>query len=200
MGYTVVYDACVLYPITLCDLLLRLANTERFQAKWTDQILDECFENLAADRPDLTPDQLGWRRSQMVEGVLDCMVTGYEPLVEGLELPDPNDRHVLAAAIRCEAQAIITINLKDFPAEPLRPYAIEAIHPDDFVINQIDEGDEGLEIVLGVYRVMLAAHRRPPLSSHELLRRLERQGLSKTVARLRPHLRDLGSRSTPSET
>jgi hypothetical protein len=83
MGYTVVYDACVLYSITLCDLLLRLANTERFQAKWTDQILDECFENLAADRPDLTPDQLGWRRSQMVEGVLDCMVTGYEPLVDG---------------------------------------------------------------------------------------------------------------------
>jgi predicted nucleic acid-binding protein len=178
----------VLYPITLCDLLLRLANMDRFQAKWTDQILDECFEHLAINRPDLSPAQLAWRRSQMVEGVLDCMVTGYEPLVEGLELPDPDDRHVLAAAIRSEAQAIITFNLDDFPAEALSPYSVEAIHPDAFVINQMDEGQAAVEIVVQVFRGMLAAFKKPPLSSDELLQRLERQELKESVARLRAYL------------
>jgi predicted nucleic acid-binding protein len=187
MGYTVVYDACVLYPITLCDLLLRLANTERFQAKWTDQILDECFENLAHNRPDLSPERLAWRRSQMVEGVLDCIVTGYESLVDGLTLPDPDDRHVLAAAIRCEAQAIITFNLDDFPADALNPYAIEAIHPDAFVVNQMDEGHDGFDIVLQVFRDMWAAYKNPPISPDELLQRLERQRLGESVARLRHH-------------
>lgn len=70
--------------------------------------------------------------------VRDCLVTDYEPLENGLELPDIDDRHVLAAAIQCNAQAIVTFNLKDFPDTELDKYGIEAIHPDVFVQNQID--------------------------------------------------------------
>lgn len=66
------------------------------------------------------------------------MVTGYENLIDGLVLPDPDDRHVLAAAVRCHAAVIVTFNLKDFPVEALRPYGVEAQHPDDFVMDLLD--------------------------------------------------------------
>jgi hypothetical protein len=72
----------------------------------------------------------------MDRAVPDCLVTGYEPLIEGLTLPDPNDRHILAAAIRCGAQIIVTLNLKDFPADVLDPYGVEAMHPDEFLEYQ----------------------------------------------------------------
>jgi predicted nucleic acid-binding protein len=69
---------------------------------------------------------------------LDALVTGYQNLSESLVLPDPKDRYVLAAAIVGQADAIVTFNLDDFPEDILRPYAIEAIHPDDFLVCQFD--------------------------------------------------------------
>lgn len=77
-------------------------------------------------------------RDLMDANVRDAKVEGYESLIEALQLPDPNDRHVLAAAIRCNADAIVTFNLKDFPRDALAPYGIDAIHPDDFIYYQID--------------------------------------------------------------
>ena len=74
----------------------------------------------------------------MIEAVPDCLVTGYESLIDGLELPDEGDRHVLAAAIRSQAQAIVTFNLKDFPASILDSHDIEALHPDDFLLGLMD--------------------------------------------------------------
>lgn len=113
MAFVVVYDACVLYPAPLRDLLIRLARTGLFRARWTEQILDECFRNLLANRTDLRAEQLNRTRELMVRAVPDCLVTAYEPLIDGLELPDADDRHVLAAAIRSAAQSIVTANLKD---------------------------------------------------------------------------------------
>ena len=124
--FTVIYDACVLYPAMLRNLLMQLTTTEMFRARWTEQIHEEWMTNLLGQRPDLERDQLDRTRAAMDRVVPDCLVTEYDPLIEGLELPDPNDRHVLAAAIRCNADAIITINLKDFPDESLKPYGIEA--------------------------------------------------------------------------
>jgi predicted nucleic acid-binding protein len=121
MAFVVVYDANVLYGNTLRDLLIRIAMTGRVQAKWTNQILDEMQRNLGANRPDIPPEKLGNLRRLMNSAVRDCLIEDYETLIEGLKLPDPDDRHVLAAAIRAGAQVIVTSNLKDFPAEDMLP-------------------------------------------------------------------------------
>ncbi|MGA6162807.1 PIN domain-containing protein [Amycolatopsis magusensis] len=113
MNSVVLYDACVLYPSTLRDLLIRLAQAGLVRAKWSDRILDEVFGNLAENRPDLDPAQLDRTRKLMVTAVRDCLVTGYEPLIGAVELPDPDDRHVLAAAIKARAEILVTSNLRD---------------------------------------------------------------------------------------
>jgi hypothetical protein len=123
VAFIVVYDACVLYPATLRDVLLRLARRGLFRAKWTEAILDECFRSLTDNRPDLAPAALARTRRLINESVADCLVEGYESLISSLTLPDPGDRHVLAAAIRSQAQTIVTFNLKDFPEEVLNPTA-----------------------------------------------------------------------------
>src|SRR5262245_16086316 len=125
MAFIAVYDACVLYPNTTRDLLIRVGLAGLVQAKWTDQILDETFTNLRQNRPELPEDKLIRTRRLMNAAVADCLVTGYEPLIEGLKLPDPDDRHVLAAAIKAGAQVIVTANLKDFPPTDLDQWAIE---------------------------------------------------------------------------
>jgi predicted nucleic acid-binding protein len=109
VAFIVIYDACVLYPESMRDLLVRLGQTDLVQAKWTDEILDEFVENLAEKRPELK-DRLKKTRELMKEAVRDCLVTGYQKLIDGLTLPDPDDRHVLAAAIRAGAQVIVTYN------------------------------------------------------------------------------------------
>lgn len=133
----VLYDTNVLYPNTLRDLLIRIAAEGLVQAKWTDRILDEVFRNVRKNRPDLPDHLLDRTRTLMVKAVRDCLVNGYEPLIPVLELPDPDDRHVLAAAIRSRAQVIVTNNLKDFPAACLRQWDIEPRSADDFISDQI---------------------------------------------------------------
>jgi hypothetical protein len=125
---TALYDACVLYPASLRDLLMWLARSGLFRARWTDAIHDEWIRNLLNDRSDLTAAQLERTRELMNAAVRDCLVTGYGHLIETLTLPDPDDRHVLAAAIQGGASVIVTFNLTDFPAETLQPYGIEAQH------------------------------------------------------------------------
>jgi len=137
MSFIVVYDANVLYPNTLRDLLIRVSQAGLVQAKWTNEILDEMLRALSRNRPDIPPEKLDRLRQLMNEAVRDCLVSGYEPLVEGLKLPDPDDRHVLASAIKASAQVIVTSNLKHFPAADLRQWDIEAKSPDDFVLDQV---------------------------------------------------------------
>jgi predicted nucleic acid-binding protein len=182
MAFIVVYDACVLYPAPLRDLLMRVAHAGLVRARWTETILDECFRNLEEARPDLAPAALLRTRQHMNAAVADCLVTGFEPLIGGLDLPDPNDRHVLAAAIRSAAQVIVTSNLRDFPAAKLAPYDIEAQHPDDFVLSLVDLAPGAVATI-----VMQQANalKNPPRSQAELLDTLREQGLVRSVARLR---------------
>ncbi len=104
----VIYDASVLHPSTLRDLLIRIAQYGLVQAKWTDAILDETFRSIARRLPELSHERLHRTRQLMCTAVRDCLVVGYEPLIEAVELPDSNDRHVLAAAIKARAQIIVT--------------------------------------------------------------------------------------------
>lgn len=111
----------VLYPAPLRDFLMWLALSGAFRARWSAQIHDEWKRNLLENRPDLTSDQLDRTICMMNDAVPGAAVTEYEPLVEGLVLPDPDDRHVLAVAIRSNASVIVTFNQNDFPATVLEP-------------------------------------------------------------------------------
>jgi predicted nucleic acid-binding protein len=182
MTPVVIYDASVLYPNTLRDLLIRIAQLGLVKAKWTDQILDEMFQALQRNRPDLDPNTLLRTRRLMGVAVRDWRVTGYEPLVDSLTLPDPDDRHVLAAAIRTHAQVIVTANLRHFPTQELRQWDIEPRSPDDFVCDQI-----GLDraLVCVVVQQIADSWRNPPGCVSDVLDRLERNGLVVSVAELR---------------
>lgn len=181
-GFTVVYDANVLYPSMLRDILSRLAGTGIFQARWTDQILDEVFRNLQANRPDLAPEKLRRTRELMCLAVDDCLVTGYEELIGSLHLPDPDDRHVLAAAIRCGAQVIVTENKRDFPSEVMDGYGIEIQGADEFLCDQIDLFGPRVHQAI---TYAAAAFRNPPRTIDDVLDALARSGAPSAAELLR---------------
>ncbi len=183
MSFVVLYDANVLYPSTLRDLLIRVAQAGLVQAKWTDRILDEVFDALSANRPDLDSQKLDRTRSLMNSAVRDCLVAGYEPLIEAVQLPDPDDRHVLAAAIKARAQVIVTNNLRDFPSKALEAWDMEAKSPDDFILDQMDLSREAVHSA--VQRIA-DSREKPPATLHDVLAMLERDGLFKSAAALRP--------------
>lgn len=130
-GRVALLDANVLYPARLRDLFLRLAIGGLYEARWTERILDECFDNLASDRPDLSGERLDRTRRLMALAVPDAVIDDYGHLVEGFDLPDPDDRHVLAAAVAAHADVIVTDNLIDFPPRAM-PEGLEALSPDAF--------------------------------------------------------------------
>jgi predicted nucleic acid-binding protein len=181
-GLTALFDACVLYPAPLRDLLMHLSLTDLFRAKWTDAIQEEWMRSVLKTRPDLRREQLERTRDLMNAHVRDCLVTGYEDLIDGLALPDPDDRHVLAAAIRAGADVIVTFNLKDFPPDAVGKYGIEAQHPDDFVVHLLVTDPAAVCAAVKRHRLSL---KRPPKSVAEYLAALERQGLARTVEELR---------------
>jgi predicted nucleic acid-binding protein len=178
---TAVYDANILYPAPLRDLFIRLGQIGLVRARWTETIHDEWIRSLLKDNPHLSAERLARTRSLMNNAVRDCLVTGYEDLVDSLTLPDPDDRHVLAAAIRAGADVIVTCNLKDFPPEALTRFDIEALHPDEFVVRLLDLAPG---MVCAVVKRQREGLRNPPKTAEELLATLESQGLPQAVARL----------------
>lgn len=181
--FTVVYDACVLYPAPLRDTLLRLALTDLFKAYWSDHIHDE-WVNAVLRKGRHSRDALERTRDLMDRHVRDPKVFGYEPLIPSLELPDPNDRHVLAAAIRCNANAIVTFNLRDFPDDAVSPFEIDILHPDDFILYQIDLSPS---ICCKAIQEQRLALKNPVVDVETLLTILQKQQLPQTVSRLREY-------------
>jgi PIN domain len=185
---TAVLDACVLYGDRPRDLLIRLARPGRsrqagmYQARWTEAIHDEWTTALKTNRPDLVPEKIDRTRALMDRAILDCLIIGYEPLISAIVVPDPKDRHVVAAAIQGKADLIVTINLKDFPAEALAPYNLEAQHPDDFIMTLAESDPTGVLETIAEMRMSL---RKPPVTTEELLLSLKRDGLPR-VARWVP--------------
>jgi hypothetical protein len=171
----------VLYPAPLRDLLMELAAAGLFRAKWTDAIHDEWIESLLKSRNDLKREALERTRRVMNEAVLDATIENYESLIPALTLPDPKDRHILAAAIHASCDAIITFNLKHFPPATTSAYDIEVQHPDEFVHHQF--GLDQAAVVIAAQRCR-ARLTNPPLTAEQYLKSLERQSLPKTVGEL----------------
>lgn len=187
-AFTALFDANVLYPAPLRDCLMRLALTGLFRARWSNEIHDEWIRNVLANRPDLTRERLERTRDLMDAHAGDCLVTGYEPLVPALALPDEGDRHVLAAAIVGRADVIVTFNLKDFPEAALRPFDVAARHPDEFVCDLLDLDAAA---VAGAVRAQRASLKNPPRTAADLLQTLRENGLVKATDLLTRHLDDL---------
>ena len=184
-GFTAFYDANVLYPAELRNLLMHLALIGLFRAKWSADVHEEWISSLLKKRPDLTRDKLERTRRLMDQHAVDALVVGCEDLIPGLQLPDPDDRHVLAAAIRGHADVIVTINLRDFPSDTIGPFGIEAQHPDEFILHLLDLAPGAVVAAAENHRQSL---KNPPKAVAEYLETLERQGLTQTVSVLREYM------------
>ena len=181
--FTVVLDACVLFPIATADALVSLAVAGLFSAKWTVAIEDEWVAVADRCHPGLSG-RFTNRRDAMRDAVLDWEVKaeGWQALAPSLTLPDPKDVHVLAAAIAGHADCIVTTNLKDFPASILDVYGLVALHPDDFIVAQLDLD---LYSALGAFKAMRARKRNPTYGAEEFAAAMERNGLVASAERLR---------------
>jgi predicted nucleic acid-binding protein len=179
LAFTAFFDANVLYGNAVRSLLVTLAQTDLFRAKWSLEVHSEWLKHLKANRPDLDPVKLDGVRDRMIAAVPDSLVFGYEPLIKTLKLPDAKDRHVLAAAIKGRADVIVTFNVKDFPAGILRAYDMHAETPDEFIMHL-----ESLErsTVVRAAAEDRARHTSPALTPDDYLGRLAKGGLTDVVA------------------
>lgn len=169
--FSVLLDACVLVPFTLADTLLRQAEADLYRPLWSRKILEEVQSAVERVHPDLEEEFVRRRIAGMERAFPDARVAGWEPLVAALDLPDPDDRHVLAAAIRGRADLIVTNNLKDFPATALEVWEIEVQSADEFLLNQLDLYPE--EVTNALERQALAT-KKPPLTLLQILEGLKR--------------------------
>lgn len=179
--FVAVLDACVLYPAPIRDLLLHLASVNLYTPKWTEIIHAEWMRNLLLNRPDLTAAQLQKTKEAMCGAFPAADVTHFEALVEALELPDPDDRHLLAAAIRCQADVIVTANLRDFSAAALAPYDVEAQHPDIFVASLIELNPQQ---ALTAFRAQVASLKNPPRTASQVADNLRKVAMPITADQL----------------
>lgn len=181
MAIRVVLDACVLYPISLCSILLRLAERQLYHAYWSGRILEEVTRNLVEHG--VMPARAGRRVEQMRLTFRDAEVPAASiARLEPRMINDAKDRHVLAAAVVAKADAVITFNLRDFAAQACEPYGIEAWHPDRFLVDLHDLDDDAVEAEITAQAAALV---RPPVSRQELIRMLDRGGVPMFAARLR---------------
>jgi predicted nucleic acid-binding protein len=172
--YAALLDSCVLVPNALCDTLLRLAEARFYRPLWSDRTLEEVHAAVLRIHPDLGAARIDNRLRAMTTAFDDATVTTWEPVAAGLDLPDPDDRHVLAAAISGGAQALVTFNLKDFPDSAMSGTDVEARHPDEFLLDQLDLAPG---VTLRILTEQASDMRKPPADLSGLLNRLQRCGV-----------------------
>ncbi|MBD3781936.1 MAG: PIN domain-containing protein [Micrococcales bacterium] len=180
MSFPVFLDTCVLYPATLADLLLRIAEAGVFRPHWSADVLTELERNLAKITS-VSEESARRRVGAMSAAFPDAAVTGYESLIDGMAC-DPKDRHVLAAAVHSDCQLIVTADLGDFPVASLEPHHLQVVSPDTFLLDQLDLYPH---VVLGCLRGQAGDLRRPSLSPLGLLASLERSGAPRFAAEVR---------------
>lgn len=174
--FTCVLDTNVIYPVNIRDLLLWFAHFDLFTVKWSSGI---CAEWIKVMRSKGVDEQTIAKRIQRMDDAFpDALVENYEGLIEGLELPDADDRHVLAAAIKANANLIVTNNIRDFPEEELAKYGLEAKSADDFLTDIIDLNQSR---ALDAFKELVANRRSPELDAYEILDQFRKVGLKNTA-------------------
>lgn len=176
--FVAVLDANVLYSAPLRDFLLRLAETGLYKPKWTNEMQEEWMRNLLLKRPDLAKDQLKRAQEAMDSAFPDANITRYKSMIKDLSLPDKDDRHVLAAAIKSTADAIITFNIKDFPVKYVKSHNIAIKTPDEFIIDLF--GLDGSKVLQAFHR-QVNALKKPPQSISKVLETLAGCGLNNSI-------------------
>jgi predicted nucleic acid-binding protein len=164
-------DACVLYPAPVRDLLLWLADNELYKPVWTEEINGEWIRKLLSNRTDLKEESLRGAISAMNEAFPDANTTDYSTLIDALNLPDKDDRHVLAAAIRSNSDVIVTLNVKDFPDNVVKTYDIEIQTPDNFIAGLIELNEKA---ALQAFQNQVRNLKNPPQSAEQVLDTLEK--------------------------
>ena len=180
-GLTALLDANILYPAPMRDILCNWRLAMFFRAKWTAYIHREWIDALLLNQPHRDRAVLERTRSLMDRAVWDCLVTGYETLISALNLPDPDDRHVLAAAITGHCDVIVTCNPQDVPEAVAAPYGIEVQQPDDFLSDHLDLMPVPFCDAVRMIRARLMA---PPISVQDYLGNFAGLGLGATAAEL----------------
>src|SRR5690606_14510991 len=170
--FTCVLDTNVIYPIDIRDLLFWFASYDLFTTKWSKHIFGE-WEGVMK-RKGVHDEEIRRRLIKAQLAFPDALVDNYEPLVNTLELPDEKDRHVLAAAIKTNANIIVTNNMKDFPKEYLASFGLTAKTADDFITDTIDLNPN---LALEAFRALVLNRTNPDLDEFEILNRLRKNGL-----------------------
>lgn len=164
--FRVVLDACVMIPQNLNNLLLTLADHELFTPVWSDELLDEVQRNLV-DKIGMMAERADRRIAAMRRAFPHAAdhSSGYLELRDAMK-NDPKDRHVLAAAVASNAQLIVTANIRDFPASACDPYGVVAVHPDDFLLDQLDLDPQR---VIAAISDLIGRNQRPPRTMSEFV-------------------------------
>lgn len=177
MSFPTFLDTCALYGAAISDLLLELAEEGCYRPLWSPHVLDELEKNLSLR---VGADKAHDRVEAMRSAFPDALVQGYDNLIPSMS-NDPKDRHVLAAAVRANAEVIVTFNLRDFPADSLTAYDIHAIHPDDFLLDQLDLFPE---VTIQAVERIAEGYEAPPMTTGEYLVKLVAAGVPRFVAAL----------------
>jgi predicted nucleic acid-binding protein len=180
MAFPVFLDTCTIYGAALADLLLTLAERSTYRPLWSNDVLEELRRNLVAAGID--PAAVQRRIDAMNSAFPDALVTSYADLTPQVTC-DEKDRHVLAAAVRGGAAIVVTFNLRHFPDAALAPYELSAVHPDDFLLDQLDLYPGA---VLDAVKAVPGAYENPPITMAEFLDLLMRSGVGRFASAVTP--------------
>lgn len=183
-GISAFLDTCTLYGAYLCDTLLSLAEAGIYRPLWSPGVLEELERNLLENGHGLPAEAVTYRIGEMRRAFPDAEVHGYESLTDSMTC-DPKDRHVLAAAVRGSAEFLVTFNIKDFPATSTAAHDITVIHPDDFLLDHLDQYPG---TTLSALQAQASRYKDPSMSVEDLLGRLTAAGVSRFAAETARHL------------
>jgi hypothetical protein len=137
-----IFDACILYPFHLRNIVVQAAVDRLVEARWTDAIHGEWVRSLTTDLPAIPIERLQITRRLMNDALPVAMVNGYEEHIPKVILPDLDDRHVVAAAIAAKASLILTWNLRHFPENELKKFGLRRMNPDEFLSGLFDKAPD----------------------------------------------------------